>query len=76
MTILKAIAGIDAEPERKFAAALLGMTLQDARSGDAEAREWIEKCLPQWLVIVTPVGADPLSIYRRLLIAAGIGATP
>jgi len=76
MTVLRTIAGIDAEPERKFAAVLIASGLEDARSGDVEAREWIETCAPRWVPLVTPVGADPSSIHRRLLIAAGIGATP
>ncbi len=76
MKILKTIAAIDAAPERKFAAALLGSSLEAVRSGDSEAREWIERCAPNWVSIVTPVGADPSSIHRRLLDAAGMGATP
>jgi hypothetical protein len=74
--VLKAIAAIEAAPERKFAAALLGSGLVDAQAGDVEAREWVERCAPNWVSIVTPVGADPSSIHRRLLDAAGMGAAP
>jgi len=74
--ILKAVAAIDAAPERKFAAALLGSSLEAVRSGDPEAREWIEMCAVQWLPLLTPPGGDPDQIHRRLLDAAGMGAAP
>lgn len=61
------VAAVKADPELKFAAALIAMAIEDARDGDSEAYRWLEHCSPRWLYAITPDGDDLDMIHERLL---------
>ena len=63
-----AIHSINAEPELKFAAAMVAAAAEDARHGDCDAFLWLESpCSLRWLVAIVPTGDDCERIQRALL---------
>lgn len=55
-------------PERALIAAIVRQAVDDARAGDAEARQWLAgpACL-RWLGWIAPDHADPAAVQAQLV---------
>lgn len=62
-----AIHRTNAEPELKFAAAMVASAVELAKAGDCDAYTWIEHCSLRWLYAITPAGDDCERIVTMLL---------
>jgi hypothetical protein len=62
-----AIHRVNADPEKKFAAAMVASAAESARDGDCTAYVWIERCSLRWLHAITPDGDDCERVLKELL---------
>lgn len=58
-------------PEQRLLAALIRLTVHDARAGDAEAVARLLSDARGWLAYITPEHCDPPDIHETLLRIAG-----
>lgn len=62
------IHNINADPEMKFAAAMVAAAAEDARNGDCQAYQWLESpCALRWLVAIVPMDDDCERVRDALL---------